>query len=58
MIYITGDTHGDYYDLLNRIEPYSLGKDDILIVCGDFGFVWRSKRIEQYLIELMKLPLK
>ena len=56
MIYITGDTHGDYYDLLNRIEPYSLGKDDILIVCGDFGFVWRSKRIEQYLIELMKLP--
>lgn len=34
MIYITGDTHGDYYDLLNRIEPYSLGKDDILIVCG------------------------
>lgn len=40
MIYITGDTHGEYFDLMNRISEYRMKKDDIVIVCGDFGFVW------------------
>ena len=40
MIYITGDTHGEYNEFLNRIYQYKVQKDDIVIVCGDFGFVW------------------
>lgn len=40
MIYITGDTHGEYNDLINRIRSYKPSADDTVIVCGDFGFVW------------------
>ncbi len=40
MIYITGDTHGDYNDFMNRIRQHKISKGDIVIVCGDFGFVW------------------
>lgn len=41
MIAITGDTHGDY----SRFAPSGpvsslLQEGDILIVCGDFGFIW------------------
>ena len=39
MIYITGDTHGD---LSHFKDPKlkRLGEKDIVIVCGDFGFLW------------------
>lgn len=40
MIYITGDTHGYYDEFMSRIAPLKLTKDDIIIVTGDFGFVW------------------
>ena len=40
MIYITGDTHGEYDTFLNRIYRHPVTKDDTVIVCGDFGFVW------------------
>ena len=40
MIYITGDTHGNYNDFMNRIRQHKISKGDIVIVCGDFGFVW------------------
>lgn len=39
MIYVTGDMHGD----LSRLRSKSarrLKKNDYLIVCGDFGFIW------------------
>ena len=42
-IYITGDTHGTYdiYKLEeNLFNPLGLTKDDCVIICGDFGFVW------------------
>ena len=42
-IYITGDMHGDY----SRFEDEQLKqltKDDILIVCGDFGFIWATEK--------------
>jgi len=52
MIYITGDTHGD----LNRFKHpmfKKIKKRDILIICGDFGFIWdgsnREKRILKWL---------
>ncbi len=42
MVYITGDTHGNF-ERLNE-EKFSIQtemtKDDYLIICGDFGGVW------------------
>ena len=47
MIYITGDTHGeiDIGKLGSKNFPQgnSLTKDDYVIICGDFGFIWNSK---------------
>lgn len=40
MIYITGDTHGELNPFLKRLDKYELSSDDMVIVCGDFGFVW------------------
>lgn len=40
MIYITGDTHGELNPFLKRFDKYELSSDDMIIVCGDFGFVW------------------
>lgn len=48
-IYITGDVHG----LAERLEPGlypeldALSKEDFLIICGDFGFVWNGGEAEQ-----------
>ena len=38
-IYITGDTHGDFRRFQPEIfyEQESLTKEDIVLVCGDFG---------------------
>ena len=39
MIYVTGDTHGDF----SRFEEdkfSNLTKDDYMIICGDFGGIW------------------
>ena len=42
MIYVTGDTHGgiDVKKLLDPQLEKKIGKDDYLIICGDFGFIW------------------
>lgn len=42
MIYVTGDTHGgiDVKKLLDPKITEMIGKNDYLIICGDFGFVW------------------
>lgn len=45
MIYVTGDTHGDY-DALNERNLRQLKKGDKLIVTGDFGFVWDHSKNE------------
>lgn len=40
MIYITGDTHGFPYRFLNNyMGDEAWGEEEILIVCGDFGYV-------------------
>lgn len=42
MIYVTGDTHGGI-DVKKLLDPkLPLTKDDYLIICGDFGFIWNS----------------
>lgn len=46
MIYITGDMHGD----INRFKSRAirrLKRQDYLIICGDFGFVWQGGKVEQ-----------
>lgn len=41
MIYVTGDTHGEYerFTTKNFPEQRGLTKDDYVIICGDFG-IW------------------
>ena len=36
MHYITGDIHGNYVDLREKVKKNNLTKDDVLIVLGDF----------------------
>ena len=45
MIYITGDTHGDY-EIFNERGLGHLKKGDILIITGDFGFIWDNSKEE------------
>lgn len=45
MIYITGDIHGDLDDFECR-GTAKLKKDDILLVTGDFGFIWDNSKAE------------
>ena len=50
MIYITGDIHGE----LKRFKESKikrLKKEDILIICGDFGFVWDESDKEHKILE-------
>lgn len=59
MIYVTGDTHGyvEYFSPENenyRKCEQNLKKDDTLIVCGDFGFVFFSIPDEEYIDKLYK----
>ena len=46
MVYITGDTHGDISWFKNP-KLKKLGEKDILIICGDFGFLWNPKSEEE-----------
>lgn len=59
MIYITGDTHGDPLRFTERNMPgeSKWTKDDYLIICGDFGFVFTDSEEEnQFLDTLSKKP--
>lgn len=42
MVYITGDIHSDQFRFTEEYFPNepNLSKDDVIIVCGDFGMVW------------------
>ncbi len=54
MVYVTGDTHGDISRFKSR-ELKKVGKGDVLIICGDFGFIWnRSKQERADLKKLME----
>ena len=55
MIYITGDTHGDYSRFTDEAFPVqsSLTKDDYVIICGDFG-IWDNSKIENYNFDFLE----
>ncbi len=43
MIYVTGDTHGEFgrrFNMENFPEQRNMTKDDYVIICGDFGGIW------------------
>lgn len=46
MVYITGDTHGDPARFDTPALKH-LRREDTLIVCGDFGFVWDDSPAEK-----------
>ncbi|MBQ2775685.1 MAG: metallophosphoesterase [Clostridia bacterium] len=55
MLYVTGDTHGDF-ERFTSSKLKKLGKGDVLFICGDFGFVWDgSKKEEKMLKKIGKL---
>lgn len=49
MVYVTGDTHGDY-ERFNDPFLRKLDEDDTLIICGDFGFIWDGTRQEENIL--------
>ena len=59
MIYITGDTHGEFRRFTRRQFPVQTGltKDDYVLIAGDFGGVWYAKqdiahrKAEDYLLD-------
>ena len=56
MVYITGDTHGDYSRFTSPAAR-RLKKGDTLIVCGDFGFLWDGGKKERALLKkIARLP--
>lgn len=50
MIYVTGDTHGDF-ERFKDPALKKLGRGDILIICGDFGFLWDGSRHEHSILK-------
>lgn len=54
MIYVTGDTHGGFD--IDKLFNIPFLPDDILIICGDFGFVWQ-RDYTQIAFERKKLDL-
>lgn len=50
MIYVTGDTHGDF-DRFKGAPLKKLKKGDILIICGDFGFIWDGSKREKSILK-------
>lgn len=52
MVYITGDTHGDL-SIFKNPKLRKLTDDDVLIVCGDFGFLWNNNEEEKKAIEYL-----
>lgn len=56
MVYVTGDLHGDISRLKDPVYK-KLKAGDVLIVCGDFGFIWNNSRQErQNLRKLQEKP--
>lgn len=51
MIYITGDTHGEF-GRLSKKKLFNQGiaptEQDYLIICGDFGLCWANDRTFEY----------
>lgn len=58
MVYITGDTHGDFlrFNTSTFPEQKQMNKNNYVIVCGDFGGIWQQKCTaeEQYWLDWLE----
>ena len=52
MIYVTGDMHGAENRLYGK-EWRKLKAGDVLIVCGDFGYIWDGGKFEKEAVEYL-----
>lgn len=52
MICVTGDTHGDFSRFSHKAAR-RLKKGDYLIICGDFGFLWKGTAQEKRLLKTL-----
>lgn len=52
MIYVTGDMHGCLERLYDR-EFRKLKKGDILIVCGDFGYIFDGSKTQKQVVDFL-----
>ena len=53
MLYVTGDTHGDFRRFKNSIfsEQNNMTKKDYVVILGDFGGIWNNSKEEQYWLD-------
>lgn len=51
MLYFTGDTHGNFSSLSQRILGIPSRQTSTLIICGDFGFIWNGSQGEQEMLD-------
>lgn len=59
MIYLTGDTHGDFrrFSTGSFPEQKEMDKNDYVIICGDFGGIWDwqgESREEKYWLDWLE----
>lgn len=45
MVHVTGDMHGEFlrFNTSAFPEQRDMNKEDVVIICGDFGGIWRQK---------------
>lgn len=50
MIYVTGDCHAQFYKFSTKRFPAQkeMTREDFVIVCGDFGGIWKDDERERY----------
>ena len=51
MIYVTGDMHGVQNRLIYSREETLWTAQDVVIVCGDFGFLFRNNDVENCFLD-------
>lgn len=52
MVYVTGDMHGDLERLYDK-GMRKLKNGDVLLVCGDFGYIYSGEKTEQKVIDYL-----
>ena len=50
MIFVTGDCHSEFNKLSSAAFPEQkdMTKDDVVIICGDFGGIWDTDTDSRY----------
>ena len=53
MVFLHGDFHGNFKDLIKFVNKMKLTNNDIIIVLGDMGLCWRKDRVDlEYFTEI------